>query len=234
VFESGLILFLLVPGLLVYCALYGIFHSGRTIAPEPPAANSIEAVTVILIASLAVHGITAVAISMNEAMCCLIETSFSPPDLYDTATRALANDDIRSETLTTLLIAALVQGVVAYAAARFWLIRLARKNRLPPWIYGWATNIANSADDDDTLIIAYVLTTAEHGGQAVVYGGALLDIALKPDGCVSRITLWDAERYLVDLDSDTASRPLSRFPLMIIDAENIRNIAFDTITLDAA
>lgn len=118
---------------------------------------------------------------------------------------------------------------------RFWLRRLARRDRLPRWIYGWASWLANAADNADTIILAYVLTDAEVDGRTVGYGGVVNDLALRPDGGITRITLTTCERYLVDLgaarDTPSLSQALSRFPFMVLDAARIRNIAFEAIVL---
>ncbi|MGZ2410739.1 hypothetical protein ACUXST_000136 [Sphingomonas sp. F9_3S_D5_B_2] len=236
--TPGIFLFFLVPGLLAYCALYGLFHSGKAIAPEPPAAHSVEAVTVILLAAVAVHVASAVLIAINSAICYRIGSLVSvpmEPDIYVTASKAMSAKQISADELVELLGASLAQGILAVAGIRAWLSNRARKDKLPAWIYGWATSLANSVDNDDTLVLAYVLTALEADGKPVLYVGTLYDMALKPDGAVSRITLYDCERYVADLSaplsSPTLPVPLSSFPFMIVEAENIRNIAFDVVSL---
>ena len=129
---------------------------------------------------------------------------------------------------------ALLQGGITYWLILQYLRHLARADKLPAWIYGWSVDIANSVDNASEIVIAYVLTNAEKDDKSIVYGGVLYDIALKPDGCVSRITLWDCERYLADLSAKlpdpTLPEALSRFPFMLIESSNIRNIAFEVIT----
>lgn len=235
----GLLLFFLIPGLLAYCAIYGLFHSGKSIAPEPPSVNSIEAVTVILLCSAIVHAVTGLLIEVNDWVCagggCPITLRPTYLDPYARAFAAVEDKSVSGHALGGLLFFALVQGGIAYALVRTWLGWLARRDRLPSWIYGWATNIANAADNGDTLIVAYVLTTHDHGGQAIVYGGVLYDMALKPDGCISRITLWDCERYRANLDGGVDERtlpaPSSRFHFMMIEAAHIRNVAFEIVDL---
>lgn len=234
--ESGIIVLFLVPGLMAYCALYGLFHNGKAIAPEPPSANSVEAVTVILLASITVHAVTAGLFTANNLVCtgsCPFDAPATWLDPYRPATSAIANGTANGSALTFLLMAVIVQGLVAYVGLRSWLVWLARRNRLPAWIYGWARELANSLDDDDSAILAYVLTNTDQGDRTVAYGGLLYDLALKPDGCVSRITLVSCDRYLVDLsaplENDSLSAPLSQFAFMVIDSANIRNIAFEAL-----
>ncbi len=240
--ESGIVVLFLVPGLIAYCAIYGVFHSGKAIAPTPPTANSIEAVTVILLASVAAHGITALLFVANDRLCgalrCPIPLA-GGADFLSAAGSAISARSLSAGPVAAGLSLIGVQALAVFIAVRQWLRLLARKDALPPWIYGWSTDIANSLDNPDRAIIAYVLTTTDvpaadgAGSRTVVYAGMLLDMALRTDGAVTRITLWDGERYLVDLAAreEALPMPLARFPLTIIDAANIRNIAFDILIL---
>lgn len=237
--EAGLLLFFLVPGLLTYCAIYGLFHSGKAIAPQPPDVNSIEAVTVIFLCSTVVHASTAVLIDLNSWLCSAQSCSLTLPsgllDPYARAFQAIDGKGVTGHALGGLLGAALLQGIVAYIGVRLYLRRLALADRLPSWIYGWATDIANAVDNDDVLVVAYVLTNHDLGGRPIVYGGVLYDMALKSDGAISRLTLWDCERYLADLggtiDQPTLPVPSSRFQFMMIEASQIRNVAFEIVDL---
>ena len=240
--ESGLLLFFIVPGLLAYCALYGAFHSGRSIAPEPPSASSIEAVTIILLSSVVVHVTSAVLIHVNHVVCnhlpCPIRLPRGLLDPYAAALGAIEREKASGEAIGGLLGVALSQGIAAYALVRFYLHWEASRDRLPAWIYGWATDIANAADNDTNLIVAYILTNHDHDGKTIVYAGALYDMALKSDGSIARMTLWDCERYLANLgaslEDKTLPAPLSRFPFMIIDGAHIRNVAFEIVDLAGA
>lgn len=236
--ETGVLLLFLVPGLAAYAAIYGLFHSGKAIAPEPPSANTVEAVVIIAGASIAVHALTAFGFALNVAICregCPVGVPRGWLDPYGAALGVTSGGTATGSSIAFALGGIAVQGAATYVATQFWLRWCARRDALPAWIYGWARDLANSADNEETFIIAYVLTTAEHQGRSIVYGGGLQDMALKPDGCVSRITLYECERYLADLGAPlpdpTLPEPLSRFPFMIIDAENIRNVAFETLDL---
>lgn len=238
--ESGIVVLFLVPGLIAYCAIYGVFHSGKAIAPTPPTANSIEAVTVILLASVAAHGVTALLLVANDALCGALRCPIPLPggaDVFATIGNALGPRGLSAGAVAAGLAVIGAQSVAVFVAVRGWLRFLARKDALPPWIYGWSTEIANSLDNPDRAIIAYVMTTTDvatgAGSGTVVYVGMLLDMALRTDGAVTRITLWDGERYLVDLAAreEALPTPLARFPMMIIDAANIRNIAFEVLLL---
>lgn len=240
--ESGLLLFFLIPGLLTYCAFYGTFHSGKSIVPEPPAPGSIEIVTLVLLSSAVVHVTSASLIHLNhiaiEHIGSLVALPAGLLDPYAAAFGAIEAEQVNGDALGGLVGIALLQGLIAYKLVRFYLRHLARIDRLPAWIYGWATDIANAADNEDELIVAYVLTTHDHDGKSIVYAGALYDMALKPDGCISRMTLWDCERYLANLasglDEKTLPVPSSRFPFMVIDASQIRNVAFEVVDFDEA
>lgn len=237
----GLVLFFLVPGLLAYAALYGLFHSGKAIAPEPPGVNTIEASVVILLCSAAAHAATALLIAGNalvcEALACPVRVPAGWLDPYALTFAAVEHQGISARALGALLVLGLTQGTLAYAGVRLWLRRLARADRLPPWLYGWAAGIANMADNPGSVVVAHVLTTQDHAGGTVTYSGLLFDMALRPDGAIVRLTLLDCERGLADLQSGidvpTVPGPLSRLPFLVIEAGHIRNVVFRVIE-DAA
>lgn len=237
--ESGLLLLFLIPGLLAYCAIYGLFHSGKAIAPEPPGVNSVEAVTVILLCSVVVHATAGTLIFLNALVCesqiCPVAFPAALLDPYSTAFRSLKDAQAPGRTLGMILGISLAQGVVAYVLVRRWLDHLAARDRLPAWIYGWATDIANAVDNADTLVIAYISTTQDVGDHVVLYGGLLYDMALRADGSILRLTLWDCERYLADFatpaGTPTTSAPNSSFPFMMIEASQIRNVVFRVVTV---
>lgn len=238
--ETGILLLFLAPGLAAYAAIYGLFHNGKAIAPEPPSANTIEAVVVIAGVALLVHAATAALFSLNDLACsaaCPIQVPTPWLDPYHSAFDVVGGKGIGGDAVTVALLGVAGQSLLTYAAIRRWLRRQAERDQLPAWIYGWATSLANALDNSGTAVIAYVMTTTEHGDKVLAYGGLVHDISLKPDGCITRITLTDCERYLVDLgasfDDPSLSPTLSRFSFMAIDAQTIRNIAFETITFDA-
>lgn len=238
----GLLLFFLVPGLLAYAALYGLFHSGKTVAPEPPGVNTIEASLVILLCSAVVHALTTSLIAGNAALCAAVPCPMTVPaawlDPYARAFAAVESKGITARALGGLLALTLAQGGLAYAGVRAWLRRRARADRLPAWLYGWAAGIADKADNPDALVLAHVLTTHEHGGRSVIYQGQLYDMALRPDGAIVRLTLLDCDRGLADLesaaDAPTMLGPLSRLPFLTIEAAQIRNVVFRFVPVDEA
>ncbi|MFV0625015.1 hypothetical protein ACBY01_13535 [Sphingomonas sp. ac-8] len=238
--ETGILLLFLAPGLAAYAAIYGLFHDGKAIAPEPPSANTVEAVIVIAGAALLVHAATAALFSLNGLVCahatCMVRVPAPWLDPYHSALDVVGGKGIGGNAVTVALLGVAGQSLLTYLAIRGWLRSRARRDRLPAWIYGWATSLADALDNSDTAVIAYVMTTVEHDGKTLAYGGLVHDISLKPDGCITRITLTDCERYLIDLDASLAdaslSPALSRFSFMAIDAQTIRNIAFETITFD--
>lgn len=233
----GLILFFLVPGLLAYAALYGLFHSGKAIAPEPPGVNTIEASVVILLCSAAAHALTTLLIAGNGLFCAAVACPLRVPaawlDPYARTFAAVEHQGITARPLGGLLVLALAQGSLAYAGVRLWLKRLARADRLPPWLYGWAAGIANVVDNPGSLVVAHVLTTQDHDGRTVHYSGLLYDMGLRPDGAIVRLTLLDCERGLADLasgfDEATVPGPLSKLPFLVIEATHIRNVVFRVV-----
>ena len=155
-------------------------------------------------------------------------------DPYRSAVAAVAGNVIGGTGIALALCGTAVQGLIAYVSVRWWLNLLARRDHLPAWIYGWATDFANALDNDDTVVIAYVLTTLDRGDKTLAYGGLVHDLAIRPDGSIAWIGLFDCERCLVDLgtriEDASLSDALSRFTFMTI-AGNIRNVAFETIAL---
>lgn len=235
-FGTSIALLFLIPGLAAYAAIYGIFHDGKRIAPEPPGANTVEAVIIIAGVSVVVHAATSSLFALDRVIChggCPLTVRAGWVDPYGSAIKAVTGHGIGGTALSLALLAVCGQAAVIYWGIRWRLTVLARSDRLPAWIYGWATLLADGLDNQDTAVLAYVLTTSECGGKALAYGGLVHDIALKPDGSVTRITLTDCERYLVDLmapaDENSLSDALSSFSFMVIDAAHIRNIAFETI-----
>ncbi|KQN39398.1 hypothetical protein ASG37_07440 [Sphingomonas sp. Leaf407] len=154
-------------------------------------------------------------------------------DPYAAAFNAMDGGKASGDAVGGLIAIALLQGALCYWGVRRWLNYRARADRLPAWIYGWATDIANAADNDDRLILAYVMTTHDIDQKAITYVGVLYDLVLKADGCITRLTLWDCERYLADLavpvDRPTLPEPLSRFPFLMLEASHIRNVAFEIL-----
>lgn len=238
--ETGILLLFLAPGVAAYAALYGLFHDGKAIAPEPPGANTIEAVTIIAGVSLLVHAASAMSFSINGLLCgdiCLIKVKPAWLDPYRGAALAMAGKGISGAGITLALAGVTVQALLAYAAFRAWLRRRALRDSLPAWIYGWATPLANTLDNGDGAVLAYVLTKTECDGRTLAYGGLVHNLSLKPDGSIIRIALTECERYLVDLrsmgDEASLSDALSRFSFMTIEAENIQNVAFEALDLSS-
>lgn len=236
--KLGTALLFLIPGLLAYCALFGIFatRSQLSVAPIPAAPNSIKTLAIILIASVVTHGATALINAAGLWLCargiCVARLPYGYHDIYGTISRLSRNGPADAFEVSFLVAGAVAQGLAAYLAIRLWLARCAAKDNLPDWLYGWSTDIANKVDDEDRLLIAYVLSTKDIGDRSVVYVGAVRDLALQADGSVARIVLRECERYVVGVDtswSELDLPPLSLFPLMSIDAANIRNIAFETV-----
>jgi hypothetical protein len=238
VLESGLLLLFIAPGLAAYSALYGLFHSGKSIAPEPPAANAVETIAVIASAALLSHFLTAAAFGLNMAWCiselpCPLHVPVSWFDPYRSVFTAMAGKGMGTSGTAMALGGVLIQSGIVYGSCRVWLNRRAKKDNLPAWIYGWATELANSLDNSNTAVIAYVLTTMDLDGKTVAYGGLLNDIKLDSNGSVTRVTLVSCERYLVDLkttlDDASLSPPLSQFTFMSVEGSHIRNLTFETI-----
>ena len=143
-----------------------------------------------------------------------------------------AQGQAETQDIAYVISAAFAQGLVTYAAIRLWLQRRASRDELPDWLYGWAVQIANKVDDQDKLLLAYILTDIDLDEGTVMYCGSVRDIALQPEGGIARITLVDCERYLIDLRkarTDDDAEPLALFEILTLESSCIRNIAFETV-----
>lgn len=247
--KLGALLLFLVPGLCAFSALYGLFGDihialgasrsrGRAqrvaFAPVPPAANSLKAATVVVLASLMAHAVTAAILEVIGGVSWWV---FNIPAPFVMA--ELLNGAQSDLELTVLLLLVLCQGFAAYALVRWQLHVRARNDRLPRWLYGWTAELANLLDNDAKSVVAVVLTTGEieqrppwaHAPArrvSLAYIGIVHDIGIGEDGTTRRITLEDAQRFAIDLTKPfEAIEPLASFEMFTIDAPQIRNLTFE-------
>jgi hypothetical protein len=239
---TGVLLFL-VPGLCAYCAVFQVFGAvqhgfterGRML-PTPPSANSIKTVTLILLWSLAAHGVTSVAIAGTHWLYQFVPLITLPAwvndDPYAVATSAGRTS---ARELAQLLFGAIMQGLISIFIVQWWLKRRVRTNTLPRWLYGWSAELANLVDDDDKVVTLWILTTTDIDGHALVYSGGLTDLAIRSDGNIGSISLEKCERYVVSLATPFFTsdlQPLSVFPNLTIEGSQIRNLTIEVFTWD--
>ena len=144
--EAGIAILFLIPGIAVYCALYGLFSGQAKNIPEPPAAGSIQAVAIVVFACIAIHLATAGLIWVLELPCragmCLLVPEQS--DLYRAAFADMGKDaSTGSHDIVRLLSVLAAQCLAGYWLTRWWLGRAIARNRLPLWIYGWTRGVLN-------------------------------------------------------------------------------------------
>lgn len=239
---TGVLLFL-VPGLSAYCAIFQVFGAvqhgfterGRML-PAPPSANSIKTVTLILLWSLAAHGITSVAIAGAHWLYQFWPLITLPPwvndDPYASATQT---GHTTARALAQLLVGAISQGLISIFIVQWWLKRRVRTNTLPRWLYGWSAELANLVDDDDKIVTLWILTTTDIDGKALVYTGGLTDLTIKSDGSIGSVSLEECDRYVVSLATPFFTsdlEPLSVFSNLTIEGTHIRNITTEVFTYD--
>jgi hypothetical protein len=275
-FDLAGVLLFLIPGLCAYSALYRLFAMERMLPsrlrtspafngptvdgsrrepvyPSPPPGNSIKALTMILLWSVAAHAVSALItfliLRTNAAICDYLRCFAAPAnatfDLYQLATEidtlksTAAAKHLSSGHVSALLAAALLQGFVSYSIVRRWLIGRFSDKNLPRWLFGWTADIAAQLQDDSVLVLALVLTDMDIGKRSLSYGGVIQDIALNHDGSIKRINLDECERYMIDLAEDLGDtfdkrEPLSLFDHFTIEAAHIRNVVFEYISIPSA
>lgn len=157
---TGVLLFL-VPGLAAYCALYQVFgavHLGVSdrakLAPVPPAANSIKALTFVLLWSLAAHAVTTCFIVATRELYTFWPIITLPTWIVDDPYAVTMSGTAYRSTavLAQLLIGALLQAAISLAIIQWWLRRRVKENSLPRWLYGWPAYLANLVDDDNEVV----------------------------------------------------------------------------------
>ncbi len=231
----------LTPGLLIYCALYGVFGGNDSGGQEPPDAKSIKALTIILLGSGAVHAVTALIIalaSFGHAQTGFLLTF--PGDrggYYETLLSAAQNQKSRTPGVIGYLVAAtMLQCAVSYMLIRWQLNRLARKDSLPIWLYGWTAPLANQYGNDDTIVLAEVLVDVDDRQFATLYVGIVRQMTVV-GGSVQNVMLVDAQRFRFSMRRQYALSslaPIAEFDLILLDKEHIRNIAFQVVPLGTA
>lgn len=239
---TGILLFL-VPGLSAYCAIFQVFGAvqhgfterGRML-PTPPSANSIKTVTLILLWSLAAHGITSVAIAgahwLYQYWPLITLPTWVNDDPYAVATSTISTS---ARDLAQLLLGAMSQGLISIFIVQWWLKKRVRTNTLPRWLYGWSADLANLVDDDDKIVTLWILTTTDITEKALVYTGGLTDLTIKSDGSIGSVSLEDCERYVVSLATPFFTsdlEPLSIFSNLTIEGTHIRNITTEVFAYE--
>jgi hypothetical protein len=229
--NLGGVLLLLVPGLCVYAALYGLIGlRSLTFSPAPPPANSIKAIMIVVLASIGVHAGTALLILILKWTGC-----FDPGvniDIYSLGVEAAVAKAYPAKTVLHLAGGGMLQGLLGAIIVRGWLRWCVWRNCLPEWLFGWTADFANWADDDDKVLVAVVLTNIDLAGGAVAYGGTLRELGLGTQGEIKRIMLDDCQRYIIDLTKPSPAigyPPLSVFDHFAIDSAQIRSVTFEVL-----
>lgn len=239
--QIGLSLLALLPGLFVYCAVYSVFGSNSNVSMVPRDPRSVEALTVILIGAIAVHGVLALVGALFDYPCAWrLCASVDPIPVADPASALFEMAEAGLSTpraLGILLVQLIGASLVAYAVIRWQMRRLQRQDRLPYWLYRWTAQLANHADKDDRQTLAFVMTDIDVGTKAVLYIGVVADLALDEGFNLSRLVLTQVERYLVDPAASfgqvvrARAHDVATIPLLVIEARTIRNVAFERLDL---
>lgn len=234
-------LIFLTPGLLIYCALYGVFGGNDSGGQEPPDAKSVKALTIILLGAGAVHAVTALIIASAYAFHSKTGVLLPVPGdrggYYETLLlSAKKASESTPDVIGYLMTGTMIQGAAGYALVRWHLNRLARADRLPIWLYGWTARLANQYDNDNSIVLAEVLTDVDDKGFATLYVGMVRQMTVV-GGSIQNIMLIDAERFRFSVRrrySLGSLTPIAEFESILIDRDNFLNVAFEVVILGGA
>ena len=126
----------------------------------------------------------------------------------------------------SLLLPALIVGLVAYRANAWRWVRDLRE----PASFGWLKRWVDLARPANSFIIAYVVTTLEHEGANVAYEGIVENIALDDNRAIKMLVLSSCDRFLVRISADKVERidtEHATIPLIQLEAANFINVALE-------
>lgn len=231
-FGSGLILALLIlsPGFSAFAGFYiGGLH--RPFRPAPAAPGSILALGTITFGALAAHALGAWLFVGQEAACAAwgncIAVSFEPNPYASMLAISLGEGEPSGPAVAALLSALLAMSAVGYLLGRSAVWAAAKNPEFRSLLYGWADNLIHT---DYHVVSAFVVSDVQKDGFFLGYEGTVADLKQSADGEVKSIALADCERFLLIIDANGLTRqPVRRsvISFMVIEAENIRNIALN-------
>lgn len=228
-----LALLLLAPGLGVWAGLR-IGERSELISQAPERPGSTFSLMVIVFGALVGHILLSALFTLQQGVCgwsgrCLA-LGFDP-NIYRvilTNGRSVrAPSDLAFLSwFVSLLLPALIVGLVAYWASSWRWVR----DRREAASFGWLKRWVDLARPANSFIIAYVVTKLEHDGANVAYEGIVENIALDDNRAITMVVLSSCDRFLVRVTPDKVERvdaDHAPIPLIQLEAENFLNVALE-------
>lgn len=231
----------LFPGLMLYCAIYDVFcRRNNAVSTVPRDPKSVEALTVIVLGSIAVHGVALLALDAITWPCWFgVCGRLTPLPAQSGEALLLAMSAGAKPAASSLEIVAattLALGLLTYGVANGTMIRLAKAEKLPFWLYRWTSTVAVSADRERTVMVAYVVTKLEQGTKRVAYIGPVDDLALDDKFDVQRLVLVQCDRFVFNpaqAGSAAFGASLGTLSKLVLHAAAIENVSFERLDLAA-
>lgn len=237
-FNLILALFLLAPGLGVFAGVYA--GGKRPFPPSPAEPGSVHALGLVAVGALVCHALFAwVFVGMGElcdGMKCF-RVPFEPNpyaiilQLRDAS--ALGGSSHTGPTLAWLFSALFLAAGLGFAVGLGGFALLGRFGPFRDTLYGWTGELVTKATTAAHVVTAYVVTDTEIGALLLGYQGALVDLRQAPDGQIRSVVLSDAHPFVVQVKKTSAERQPSprriTIPLLVIEGDHIKNIAFRVI-----
>jgi hypothetical protein len=228
-----LALLLLAPGLGLWAGLRAGERS-ELISQAPEKPGSTFSLLVIVFGALLGHILLSALFALQAGFCrssnyCLA-LGFDP-NIYrviltNGRSAGAPNDGAFLSWFVSLLLPALIVGIVAYRASGWRWVRDLREASSFGWLKRWV-DLARPAN---SFIIAYVVTTLEHDGANVAYEGIVENIALDENRAIKMLVLSRCDRFLVRVSAEKVERIDSEhtpIPLIQLESGNFINVALE-------
>lgn len=225
-FSLGLILLIaaVLPGII---ALFAFYSSVSTVEVKvtPPPLNSMLAISMVGIASIAAHCLYGGILWIVARYPCRSGMPLADPYVF--LSPAYAGPAYRTVALALLglmwvcLIGFLIGRMLASGQWR------ARDNLL----FGWLLPLMEKAEPDINFINAYVLSNTQNGKDVLGYEGAVLNLVLDTEKNIVGIVLRDVEPFFLRLNWDGTRRIKggSEIATLALRASDFQNVALDVI-----
>lgn len=228
-----LALLLLAPGLGLWAGLR-VGERSELISQAPEKPGSTFSLLVIVFGALLGHILLSALFALQAGVCRLngycLALGFDPNVyrviLTNGRSAGTPSDSAFFSWFVSLLLPALIVGIVAYRASGWGWVRDMREASSFGWLKRWV-DLARPAN---SFILAYVVTTLEHEGANVAYEGIVENIALDENRAIKMLVLSNCDRFLVRVSADKVERidgEHSPIPLIQLEANNFINVALE-------